>query len=201
MSIFTEQKNRQAQRSIDALQNALVELMNEKPFQKITITEIADRSGLTRSTFYAHFETKDALLESIVNDILDVFFESLHKRNIHKPDPVEDLEINRDFFRAWQNNKHMIELLNSVDFDCLLISRMNAYWREHFLVLEPILPEMNRRYSGFTLNFLAYACVGLLKEWIRQDMSPSPEVMGELLYFFTGPPTLIEARKKFKDKF
>ena len=69
--------NRQAQRSIQALQAALVELMKEQPYQKISITELAERSGLTRSTFYAHFETKEQLLDSVINSVLDDFFTQL----------------------------------------------------------------------------------------------------------------------------
>ena len=66
-----EHKNRQAIRSRSMLQGALVDLLKEKRYQKITITEIIERAGLTRPTFYAHSETKDDLLPSYVGDIFD----------------------------------------------------------------------------------------------------------------------------------
>ena len=39
-----------------ALSQALGELLEEKPLDKITISSITDRCGLTRNTFYYHFE-------------------------------------------------------------------------------------------------------------------------------------------------
>ena len=40
----------------DFLAESLVVLMQEKPFEKITIKQICDRTGVIRATFYNHFE-------------------------------------------------------------------------------------------------------------------------------------------------
>src|SRR5690606_26290859 len=45
------------------LVDALNELMGEKSFDAITVSEIATRATLNRVTFYAHFQDKYALLE------------------------------------------------------------------------------------------------------------------------------------------
>lgn len=50
------------------LQQALGELMGEKSFQAITVQDIAERATLNRATFYAHFEDKYDLLNSLVRD-------------------------------------------------------------------------------------------------------------------------------------
>ncbi|MGL5434498.1 MAG: TetR/AcrR family transcriptional regulator [Lachnospiraceae bacterium] len=44
------------------LQIALFELLTEKPFEKITLTELCGRSLIPRSTFYRYFEDKHDLL-------------------------------------------------------------------------------------------------------------------------------------------
>lgn len=201
MSELRKARNRQALRSIEALQGALLDLLKKKTFHKISITDIADRSGLTRSTFYSHFATKDELLESIINDVIDDFFEQLYPRDVLNPDPKEDLEINKNFFRIWEKNKDLIPLLESVDLDCLLVRRIRSFWDKHYeKKIKKTLP-MSGSYTGYSNNFLAYTYVGLLKEWIRQDMQPSPDVMGELLYYFSGPEVVMEARRQFQDKF
>ena len=71
------QLNRQSQRSRQMLQDALIDLLEFKPFAKISISEIADHADLARSTFYAHFDTKDDLLASLVDTILEPFFAKL----------------------------------------------------------------------------------------------------------------------------
>jgi AcrR family transcriptional regulator len=198
---MSKEKNRQALRSIEALQSALIALMEEKPYHRIKITEIAEKANLTRSTFYAHFETIDDLLNSIINNIIDEFFNDLYDRDVLNPDPVQDLEININFFRIWQKNRHLIPLLNSVDFDCLMVSRIKAFWDQHNkTVIHEKRPEVSNRFTRYISNFLAYSFVGFLKEWIHQDLQPSPVVMGELLYLLTGPPSLLEVEQKLSDR-
>jgi AcrR family transcriptional regulator len=45
------------------LNQAFFELMNEKGFQSITVQDVADRAGVNRATFYAHYEDKYDLLD------------------------------------------------------------------------------------------------------------------------------------------
>jgi AcrR family transcriptional regulator len=60
-------------RTRDALGDALVTLMQEKPFDSITIQDVLNRANVGRSTFYSHYSDKDDLLMSDA----DEFFESI----------------------------------------------------------------------------------------------------------------------------
>ena len=44
-----------------AIQKAFVALLREKPIEKITVKEIAERAEINKTTFYSHYETLDAL--------------------------------------------------------------------------------------------------------------------------------------------
>ena len=194
--------NRQALRSRVALQEALIELLEEKPYHKITITEISDRANLTRSTFYAHFETKDHLIESVINELLNEFFKLLYARTGINDDAKRDLDINIRFFEIWQNNPDVIKTLNSVDFDCLLVNRLKAYWQKHAdEVLDKLQPNRSPLMTRYLNSFLAYSFVGILKQWLAEGMQPPPEVLGQVLYQLTGPPVLVETREKFEEFF
>ena len=54
----------------DFLAESLVVLMKEKPFEKITIKQICDRTGVIRATFYNHFEDKYAALDYVCGMML-----------------------------------------------------------------------------------------------------------------------------------
>lgn len=60
-------------RTRDALGDALVALMQEKPFDTITVQDVLDRADVSRSTFYTHYSDKDDLLMSDAEE----FFEAL----------------------------------------------------------------------------------------------------------------------------
>ena len=49
------------------LQEALLSLIETKPFDRITVDDIVDKAGIGRSTFYRHFETKEALIDEIAS--------------------------------------------------------------------------------------------------------------------------------------
>src|SRR6188474_710212 len=61
------------QRTRDALGDALIALMQKKPFETITVQDVLDRARVSRSTFYAHYSDKDDLLMSDAEE----FFEAI----------------------------------------------------------------------------------------------------------------------------
>src|SRR5215210_5394843 len=60
-------------RTRDSLGDALIALMQEKPFDTITVQDVLDRARVSRSTFYSHYSDKDDLLMSDAEE----FFEAL----------------------------------------------------------------------------------------------------------------------------
>lgn len=55
------------------MDNAFLELIEEKEFAYITVKEICEKAGVNRSTFYLHYETIGELLEESTQYILDQF--------------------------------------------------------------------------------------------------------------------------------
>ena len=53
------------------LKNAMLDLMQEKPVEKITIKETCERSELNRWTFYVHYNEPNVLLKSIEDEIIE----------------------------------------------------------------------------------------------------------------------------------
>jgi AcrR family transcriptional regulator len=57
-------------RTRNLLFSALGELMREKSFESITVSEITERATLNRVTFYAHFQDKFDLLEAATREMI-----------------------------------------------------------------------------------------------------------------------------------
>ncbi|KAF0845629.1 TetR/AcrR family transcriptional regulator [Nocardia caishijiensis] len=59
---MSEHTDRRVRRTRDALHRALIELMIERGYERVTVSDIIERADVGRSTFYAHYRDKDDLL-------------------------------------------------------------------------------------------------------------------------------------------
>jgi len=62
-----------------SLYESLIYLMRDHPFEEIKVSEICARAMTNRSTFYAHFEDKYSLLNSLILDLKDELKKELGK--------------------------------------------------------------------------------------------------------------------------
>ncbi|MDP9275898.1 MAG: TetR/AcrR family transcriptional regulator [Chloroflexota bacterium] len=56
-------------RTRELLTTAFADLMNERGFASVTVQDIAERAGINRATFYAHYDDKFALFDEMVRSV------------------------------------------------------------------------------------------------------------------------------------
>ncbi len=59
------------------LQEALLSLMLEKPFTRISIAEITDQAQVSRPTFYLHYRNKEEVLEDYLDSMYKNFMDDM----------------------------------------------------------------------------------------------------------------------------
>jgi AcrR family transcriptional regulator len=72
--------DRRVTRTRDLLGDAMVALMQEKPWPDITVQHVLDRAQVSRSTFYAHYSGKNDLFMSDVEDFFEMVSGMLSRR-------------------------------------------------------------------------------------------------------------------------
>lgn len=91
--------DRRVTRTRAALQQALAQLIPEKPYQDITVDDICRRANVGRSTFYAHYRGKEDLQRAAIGDRLgDMLAERRRAAPAASPTLIA-LEHVRDFRR------------------------------------------------------------------------------------------------------
>ena len=48
---------------------ALLSLLEKKPFEYVTISELCEEAGVNRSTFYLHYDTIDDLFQETIDNL------------------------------------------------------------------------------------------------------------------------------------
>ena len=168
-------------RTRDALGDALIALMQEKPFETITVQDVLDRAHVSRSTFYMHYSDKDDLLLSDA----DEFFEALSMALSMHGDKSERVFPVREFFAHLADAQPFYKaLVKSGKFQ----ENMELA-RGHFARgIERRLGELPRAKSipENQLAAIAFAHAGallsLLTWWLDRGMRESPAEMDELFH-------------------
>ncbi len=178
--------DRRSRRTEQALTVALIDLLGEKNYDAITIQDIVDRADVGRSTFYAHFQTKDDLLKKGFGKALDLLLQhcdiTLSQQVIHWDVSVMfrhaqgHYEIYRTLF--WGSGYQLITMdglsLLSEKMQHLLSKQLSG-WREPAIELS-VLSHM-----------LAGSLLNLLKWWLDHKMPYPPERMDEIFQQLVMP--------------
>lgn len=64
--------------------NALIELMNDKEYAAITITEITQKAGVSRMTYYRNYSCKEDILRKFMEDVGDDIHAKIVQGELHK---------------------------------------------------------------------------------------------------------------------
>ena len=160
-----------------ALEQSLKNLLLKKPLTKITVGDITDDCGINRMTFYYHFKDIYDLVEwSCLEDAK----RALDEKKTYDTWQQGLLQI----FKAVQENKPFI--LNV--YRCVHREQVEKY-------LQPLLDQLllnviNEEAAGITVRdedkqFIAqiysYMFIGLMLDWIKDDMREDPQQIVEKL--------------------
>jgi AcrR family transcriptional regulator len=68
------------QQKYEQILQAAIDVISEKGFQKTTISDIVRRANSAQGTFYLYFDSKNALIPAIANNLLSITLQRLTKR-------------------------------------------------------------------------------------------------------------------------
>lgn len=176
-----------------ALEQSLKNQLLKKPLNKITITDIAEDCGISRMTFYYHFKDIYDLVEwACLEDARKVLEEKRHYDNWQQG----LLQI----FEAVRSNKPFIMNV----YRCVHQEQMEKYLKPQVdrLVLEIINGELGEKNvaeedKDFIARVYSYVFVGLMMDWIKEDMRTEPEqIVDKLTRLIKG--SIEEALNRFQ---
>lgn len=79
----------QIRRTRKLLREALVELIEERGFERLSVREITERAMVSRAAFYRHYTDKYDLVEQIFEEAMDGLREAAASSAVPPPDPLE----------------------------------------------------------------------------------------------------------------
>ena len=149
---------------VEQLTGALLELLREKPLADISVSELCEKAGVGRTSFYRNYQEKEDILRARVYHLFKDWTGRLGEGA-----PLDRLilamfshfEEHRDFY-ALLNQRGLIGLLKDV-----------------ILELCGFHPELEAK-AAYASAFAAYSLYGWVEVWFRRGMKESAAELAEL---------------------
>ena len=168
-------------RTHERLGKALVQLIQQKPLDEVTVQEVPDRSSVGRSTFYLHFRNKDDLLLSQLEEFLETMSTALSVRKevSHRVAPVAELFVHigdqQKLYRALADSGRLNDF-----FD--LAQGYFARGIEQRLTESKRLPNLLQRELAVRAFALSGCLLSLLRWWLDRGAKEPPSDMDGLFH-------------------
>ena len=183
----TKTPDRRVQRTRQLLQDALVSLILEKGYQKITIQDIIDRANVGRSTFYSHYRDKDDLLLSGFDELAHDLNRHMRAPEIPDDEPGHLLHSLEFFIHACENKELYIAMADSGGGD-LIFDIAHQHMENH---IEQHLNQMPAIGDQIPLpvitNFLAGSLLSMITWWLEQSLPYTPQEMNTMFNALAMP--------------
>jgi len=171
--------DRRQRKTRDAIFKALRVLLEHKQYSTITVQEIIDEANIGRSTFYAHFETKDDLLRCLCSDIFHHVFTDLLPQEEDALDCRNlELKLGHILYHLQENPVNICGII-AADRDGQFMTYFKQYLTELFTRYKTAftkeVPE------DFMIHYLAGSFAETVKWWVAQNMVPAPN---EVAHFY-----------------
>lgn len=180
--------DRRSIRTKKMIRSALAELMNEKGFNNISVTDLSQRADINRGTFYLHYIDKYYLLEKVENEIIQEIEDKtkyINSINILNIDTInEPLPFMVKLFEYLKENSVIIKSILSPKGDPNFESKIKKFIKtnlfdkqkpKNFSINDAIVSE------EYFIQYILSADLGVIKHWLEENMKESPNEIALIL--------------------
>lgn len=179
-------------RTQEAIKNALVELIEEKGFEAITVKDITTRAKINRGTFYSHYRDKYDLMtkceEEVMNEMADKILKNV-------PSIIENLTpftILVPFFEYLNRNRCLMKALLGPKGDLSFQTKLKEFMLKALFKSNgnPLLKEKDLLVPPeYLVSYIGSAHIGVIQQWLNSGREESPQEIARIITTITinGP--------------
>ncbi len=171
--------DRRQQKTREAIFSAFRSLLSEKAYNRITVQEIIDAANVGRTTFYAHFDTKDALLKALCAEmfghVVNSAMDNAHTHGLYSNERAPESVFCHLLQHLQQNDRTILALLSCESNEIFL-----RYFKDSLNALVCLqlgrgkpaaIPGIPR---DFLINHISGSFVEMVLWWVKGGMKETP---------------------------
>ena len=160
---LTGKEDLRVQKTISAIKKAFEELICEKDYDSIKVTELCQRSMINKKTFYHYYPSLDDLLAEMQAELSEAYLERVKDCKL----PRDAAKVNRAFFEYSAEQGLAYEKITCAT---------GAYSQTRQEMIDRVIAEtwgeseafrgLNPSQQRMVLNFISTVSVGCYREWV-----------------------------------
>jgi AcrR family transcriptional regulator len=161
-----------------SIKDSFIELVKEKGYNKVSVTDIVNKANINRNTFYLHYEDKEDLIKQLLNDSavkigsLLGYADFLKHTNFSN---ISELQIRWGLRIILKNMEDELDLFKTVLNDISLQGYFDHVLETMKLAIAELL-DVNNPKSNLVFEYTMSGIFGLVKQWIKNPSISTSEV-------------------------
>ncbi len=175
-------EDRRVRRTRTNIRRAFLELLDEKNYTQITVTELAERADINRKTFYAYYTGMEDLLFDMEKEILDQYELLCSRVNFFLPN-FNGMAYFGEINALIQQNLPLLNRLGRLGVVPDLVVRIKDMTVRNFMENNMGLEDQTDIRIGLTAEFLAMGVLAMFSKWRmegKMDLSEFADFAGKL---------------------
>ena len=164
------------------MDEALLLLLGEKDFERITVKELCEKAGVNRATFYLHYENLNDLLDETISLINKRFTDSF--ASVEIADPREEVLTTEKFLRPYltliKENKRAYTVVRRKEN---LFNTRKAFAALYQSIFSPALSAfgVDEKDKKYTFAFYLQGTIAIIGEWIDGNCEDDVDMIIDLI--------------------
>ena len=143
------------------LEQGLLAMMEHKSFEEISVSDLCDRMGIPRKSFYRYFSSKDGALMALLDHTLLEFYDTGNLEGLRGGTPVGDLE---RFFVFWRNNRKLLDAILRSNLGGMLVERAVSLAKQEEL-MPGYIQEWSDMLQDIAMSFVVCGLMSMVLQW------------------------------------
>ena len=167
------------------LEQGLLRVMLTQRYEDISISDLCDRMGVPRKSFYRYFSNKDGALLALLDHTLMEFEQSPAGADatpgIHA---LGDLE---RFFLFWHDHRDLMDALMRNRLSGMLVERATSH-ALHERMMPAYLLSKDEKSQHLALTFAVCGLLAMVTQWHRDGYRETPAQMAQIATMMLTKP-------------
>jgi AcrR family transcriptional regulator len=184
---YSGKPNRQVERTRSWIFDAVMILMDEKPYNKITVSDICEKAGIARPTFYYNFDDKDDVILKYLNNSLTTELMSLETA---KDDKQNNIVLTFDVKYIINHQKNLRKVLSTADVEARIYRELQAYTLTLIKSYKKQLSAEEYQICRYKICYQLTGSLKILFDWFINGMPMPVEKLILMLNTMNIPKTV-----------